>query len=93
MAYTSNEIVHCGRAIAAFSWLGALRNFDLQIVGVDHVIGRNAEAGRGHLLDRAAAQIAIRVGKVAGLILSALAVLDFPPMRFIAIASVSCASY
>ena len=38
--------------LPAFARLGALRHLDLQVVGVDQVLARDAEARRGHLLDR-----------------------------------------
>ena len=47
--------------LAAFAGLRALRDLDLQIVRVDQVIRGDAETRRGHLLDRAAAQIAVRI--------------------------------
>ena len=39
------------RQVAAFARLCALGAFDLQLVGVDEVVARHAEAGRGDLLD------------------------------------------
>ncbi len=40
--------------LAAFAWLGALRDLDLQDFGVDQVLGGDAEAARGDLFDLAA---------------------------------------
>ena len=42
--------------LAAFAGLCALRHLDLQLVGVDEVVGGDAEAAAGHLLDGAAAR-------------------------------------
>ncbi len=47
--------------LAAFAGLCALRHLDLQLVGVDQVVGGDAEAAAGDLLDGAAAQIAVGV--------------------------------
>jgi hypothetical protein len=38
--------------LAAFAGLGALGHLDLDVVGIDQVFGRHAEAARGDLLDR-----------------------------------------
>src|SRR5262249_9648419 len=43
--------------LAAFAGLGALGHLDLQFVGVDEVVGGDAEAGAGDLLDGAAAAV------------------------------------
>ena len=80
------------RKLAALSRLGALRHLDLQIVGVDEVLARDAEPRRRDLLDRAATRVAVRVGHVAAGSSPPSPVFDRPPSRFIAIASVSCAS-
>ena len=42
------------RQLAALAGLGALRDLDLQLVGVDQVVDRHAEAGGRDLLDRGA---------------------------------------
>ena len=79
--------------LAALAGLGALGHLDLQLVGVDQVVGGHAEAAGGHLLDGAAARVAVR--RRAG---SARRprrprrCSTAPPMRFMAMASVSCAS-
>ena len=78
--------------LAALAGLGALGHLDLQLVGVDQVVDRHAEAARGHLLDRRAAQVAVVVGREAARVLPALARVRLPPRRFIAIARVSWAS-
>ena len=59
--------------LTALARLGALRHLDLQVVGVDEVFARHAESSRRHLLDRAAARVAVRVGDVPLRILAALA--------------------
>ena len=59
--------------LPAFARLGALRHLDLQVVGVDQVLARDAEARRRDLLDRAAPRVAVRVGRVARRILAAFA--------------------
>ena len=61
------------RQLAALAGLGALRDLDLEHVGVDQVGGRHAEARRGHLLDRRAPRVAVRVGVRAPRVLAALA--------------------
>ena len=59
--------------LAALARLGALGHLDLQVVGVDQVLAGHAEAAGGHLLDRAAAQVAVVVGGEAIGVLAALA--------------------
>src|SRR5271167_2643432 len=59
--------------LAALSRLGALRHLDLQFVGIDEVMARDAEARRRHLLDRTAAEIAVGIAHEARGILAALA--------------------
>ena len=55
--HARDRLVHfVAGQLAAFAGLGALRHLDLQLVGVDQVIGGHAKARRGHLLDGAAAQ-------------------------------------
>ena len=51
------------RELATLARLGALRHLDLQVVGVDQVLARDAEAGRRHLLDGAAARIAVGIAR------------------------------
>ena len=72
--------------LAALAGLGALGHLDLQLVGVGQVLGRDAEAARGDLLD-------LRVLVVAALAPGAVAVRGprrprrswtWPPSRFIA---------
>jgi hypothetical protein len=44
--------------LAALAGLGALGHLDLDLVGADQVLGGDAEAARGHLLDLAAQAVA-----------------------------------
>ena len=53
--------------LAAFAGLGALRHLDLQLVAIDQVIGGDAEARGGHLLDGAAAPVAVGIALRNGL--------------------------
>ena len=56
VAHARDGLIHLvAGKLAAFAGLGALRHLDLQLVGVHQVIGGDAEAPGGHLLDRAAA--------------------------------------
>ena len=59
--------------LAALAGLGALRHLDLQVGGVRQVVGRDAEAAGGDLLDRALSRVAVGVGLVAVVVLAALA--------------------
>src|SRR5262249_21158720 len=59
--------------LPAFSRLGALRDLDLQLVGVDEVIAGHAETAGGDLVDGAAAQVSVLVPDVTDGILPALA--------------------
>ena len=59
--------------LAAFAGLGALGHFDLQIVGIDQVIGGDAEAAGSNLLDGAAPRIAVGVGHEARFVFAAFA--------------------
>ena len=80
--------------LAALAGLGALRHLDLQLVGVDQVLAGDAEAARGHLLDRAAPRVAVRVAACSAPGPRRLRRCStLPPMRFMAMASVSCASW
>ncbi len=47
--------------LAALAGLRALRHLDLELVGVDEVVGGDAEAAGGDLLDRRAPPVAVRV--------------------------------
>ena len=60
------------RQLAALSGLGALGNFDLQLVGVDQVPARYAEATGRHLLDGAAPRVSVRFRNEARRILTTL---------------------
>ncbi len=59
--------------LPALAGFGALGHLDLQLAGVDQVIAGDAEAGRGHLFDRAVARIAVGVQHVARRVLAAFA--------------------
>src|SRR5690606_1027795 len=59
--------------LAALAGLGALRDLDLQLLGVVQVLDRHAEAARGDLLDRAGLAVAAVVRDVARAVLAALA--------------------
>src|SRR5438046_765872 len=57
-----DDLVHfVAGKLAALAGLRTLRDFDLQIVGVDQVIGCHTEASGCHLLDGAAAPVAVGV--------------------------------
>ena len=77
--------------LAALAGLGALSHLDLQLVGVDEVVDRHAEAPGGDLLDRRAAGRRCSGVKRDGSSPPS-PVFDLPPSRFIAIARFSCAS-
>src|SRR3712207_2601796 len=53
--------------LAALAWLGALSPLDLQLACRCPVSRRDANAPRGHLLDRAVALVAIALGVLAAL--------------------------
>ena len=59
--------------LTALAGLGALRHLDLQDIGVDEVLGRDAEPARGDLLDRRAHRVAVRQRLEALGLLAALA--------------------
>ena len=61
------------RQLTALARLGALRHLDLEVVGVDEVFARHAEAPGRDLLDGAAPQIAVGIGQVAVVVLAAFA--------------------
>jgi len=82
-----------GGELAALAGLRPLGHLDLEVVRVHEVLARDAETRGRDLLDRAPPRVAVSVAPVARRVLAALAVFDFPPMRFIAIASVSWASW
>ncbi len=60
------------RQLSALARLRALSHFDLELVGIREVPARDAEAARGHLLDRAAAPVSIRIRSEARGVFSAL---------------------
>ena len=59
--------------LPAFAGLGALRDLDLQLVGVDEVVRRDAESGARHLLDGAALEVPVGHREEASRVLAALA--------------------
>ena len=79
--------------LAALAGLGALRHLDLDVVGVDQVVARDAEAAGRDLLDRERLRVAARQSaRSARRPRRPRRCSTWPPSRFIAIASVSCAS-
>ena len=58
--------------LTALARLGSLGHLDLDVVRVGQVLGGDAEATRGHLLDRRAAQVAVVVGGEAVRVLPTL---------------------
>ena len=59
--------------LTALTGLGTLGHFDLQVGGVYQVIWGDAKPARSHLLDSAAAGIAVGVGGIAAVVLAAFA--------------------
>ena len=59
--------------LSAFARLRALRHLDLDVVGIDQILGRDAKPARRHLLDGGAFGIAVRQRLVAIGFLAALA--------------------
>ena len=59
VAQAADVLAHlAARQLAALARLGALRHLDLQLVGRDQVLGRDAEAARRDLLDLRAQRVA-----------------------------------
>jgi hypothetical protein len=80
--------------LAAFAGLRALRHFDLQLVGVGvRYSDRDAETSRRDLLDGRALRSRRPAGPKRFGSSPPSPVFDLPPMRFIAMASASCASF
>ena len=77
--------------LAALAGLGALRHLDLEVVGVDEVLAGHAEAAGRDLLDRRAAASPGRGRRGRGP-RRPRRCWTCAPRRFIAMASVSCAS-
>ena len=74
MAHARDDLIHLVTGqLAALAGLGPLRHFDLQFVGVDQIVGRDAEAARRHLLDGAAAQVSVGIALEALFVFAALA--------------------
>src|ERR1700679_4123681 len=65
--------------LAAFAGLCALGHFDLQLGGIDEVVGGDAEAAAGDLLDGGAARIAVGVWLEAGFVFAAFAGVGHAP--------------
>src|SRR5207245_2617314 len=64
--------------LAALAGLGALGHLDLQFLGVDQIVCGDAEARRGHLLDRAVLGVAVGGRDEALRVLAALAGVALP---------------
>ena len=80
------------RKLAALTGFGALGHLDLNIGAVGQVVAGDPEPAGSDLLDRAAPPVAVGLRLEAADRLAALPEFDRAPRRFIAIASVSCAS-
>ena len=79
--------------LTALPRLGALGHFYLDVVGIDQILDGHAEPAGGDLLDRRAHRVAVwQRGRSGPASSPPSPVLDLPPMRFIAIASVVWAS-
>ncbi len=63
--------------LAALAGLGALRHLDLDLGGAGQVLGGDAEAARGDLLDAAVLGVAVFHRREAGAVLAALAGIGF----------------
>src|SRR5260221_3028249 len=62
VAHLADVLVHLvAGKLSALARLGALRHLDLKLLSIDEVLGGDAEAGGSHLLDGAAAPVAIGV--------------------------------
>ena len=78
MPQPRDDIIHfVAGQLPAFARLRALRHLDLQFVGIDQIVRGHAESRRGHLLHRAAPQIAVGVGLEALFVFPALARIRF----------------
>ena len=74
VAHLRDDLVHfVAGKLAALAGLRALRDLDLQIVGVDQVVGGDAEAARRHLFDGTAAPVAVGIALEALFVLAAFA--------------------
>src|SRR5579875_1507186 len=66
VANARNVLVHLMPGqLPAFTGLSALRHLDLQLIGVDEILGRHAETRGGYLFNGATAAIAVWVRDVA----------------------------
>src|SRR5260370_7534953 len=68
--------------LPALTWLFALRDLDLQVVGIHKIIRGNAEARRSYLLDGAATQVSVGIRLKSCLILAAFPCIGFPSNTF-----------
>ena len=90
MPDASNDVINLvAGKLAALAGFRALRHFDLQLIGIDQIVCGHAETCRGNLLDRTAAGISVASGLKRSSSSPPSPVFDLPPMRFMAIASVS----
>ena len=65
------------RQLPAFAGFCALRHFDLQVVGLGEILASHAEAPRCHLLDRAAAIVAVGVAHISARVFASFAGVGF----------------
>src|SRR2546427_1759733 len=73
MTHSSNDFVHLvSRQLSAFSRLGSLGHFYLQVIGIHQVLRGHAKTRRGNLLNRATAPIAVGIAFEAFRIFAAL---------------------
>ena len=74
VAYPADVLVHLEtRELAALAGLRALSHLDLEVGSVHQVVGGDAEAAGGHLLDGAGPRVTVGVRGEAVVVLSALA--------------------
>src|SRR5215472_7108972 len=79
MAHLGDDLINLvTRELAAFARLGALSDLDLHHIGIDEIFGGDAEPAGSNLLDGRAHRVAIWQ--------------RLEPVRFMAMASVVCAS-
>ena len=93
VAHPSNIVVHfVSWQLASLTRLGTLGHLYLEVLRVDQIVAGDPETPGGHLLDSAAPRVPVGVGGIAVVVFSTSPVLLLAPIRFIAIARVSCAS-
>ena len=74
MAHPADELGDLeARQLAALAGLGALGHLDLDLAALVQVFGGDAEAARGHLLDRRVGVVAVGARRIASRVLAALA--------------------